>query len=396
MFNGLQSFWDDPIIATAVILLIVLCVVFSAVLSLASLYAMYFLLTLPMRRNERGRLFLDLLELGLKDGRTPEAAISEAAATRDLSLGARFHLLSAYLAQSLRLHEALVQVPRLLPPQIVAMLKAGERLGDVSKVLPACRLLLRDSVSQVRGALNYLLLLAFVVTPFAISVPILLRVKVLPSFKAVFDGMLQASALPPFTQFVFEYNSVFTVIQLGFFVFIWLLVFTYLGGPRLRGWVNNMFPGGADHLLYLLPWRRKRLQRDFSAMLAVLLDSGVPEAEAVKLAGESTANAVMIRRSARAANLLQKGAKLSEAVQQLDDSPEFRWRLANALQRAGGFLEALSGWHEALDAKAFQLEQTAAQVSTTLLVLVNGLIVGCIMLGIFIVLISLINHMTLW
>jgi type IV pilus assembly protein PilC len=397
MFNSLQSFWDsDPIIAIAVILLVVLCAVFSAVLSLGSLYVMYFLLTLPMRRNERGRLFLDLLELGLKEGRNPEAAISEAAATRDLSLGARFHLLSAYLAQGLHLHEALVQVPRLLPPQIVAMLRAGERLGDVSKVLPACRLLLRDSVSQVRGALNYLLLLAFVVTPFAISVPILIRVKIVPSFKAVFDGMLQASTLPAFTRFVFEYDSLFTVIQLGFFAFIWLLVFTYLGGPRLRGWVNRIFPGAADHLLYLLPWRRKRLQRDFSAMLAILLDSGVPETEAVRLAGETTDNAVMIRRSAKAAGLLQKGAKLSEAVLQLDDSPEFRWRLANAFKRAGGFLKALSGWHEALDAKAFQLEQTAAQVSTTLLVLVNGLIVGCIMLGIFIVLISLINHMTLW
>ena len=31
---------------------------------------------------------------------------------------------------------------------------------------------------------------------------------------------------------------------------------------------------------YLLPWRRKRLQRDFSTMLAILLDSGVPESEA--------------------------------------------------------------------------------------------------------------------
>ena len=46
-------------------------------------YFIYFLLTLPMRRNERARLFLDLLELGLKDGRTPEAAIVDAAASRD-------------------------------------------------------------------------------------------------------------------------------------------------------------------------------------------------------------------------------------------------------------------------------------------------------------------------
>jgi type II secretory pathway component PulF len=122
----------------------------------------------------------------------------------------------------------------------------------------------------------------------------------------------------------------------------------------------------------------------------------VPEPDAIRLAGESTANAIMIHRSAKAAELLRKGARLSEAVLRLDDSPEFRWRLANALHGAGGFLKALSGWHEALDAKAFQLEQTAAQVSTTLLVLVNGFIVGCIMLGVFLVLIGLLNHMTLW
>ena len=74
--------------------------------------------------------------------------------------------------------------------------------------------------------------------------------------------------------------------------------------------------------------------------------------------------------------LLQQGTKLPEAVRVLDDSGEWRWRLANGLGRAGGFVRALAGWHDALDAKAFQLEQTAAQVATTLLALFNGLIVA--------------------
>jgi hypothetical protein len=59
-------------------------------------------------------------------------------------------------------------------------------------------------------------------------------------------------------------------------------------------------------------------------------------------------------------------------------------------------VRALTGWHEALDAKAFQLEQAAAQVTTTVLVLVNGLIVASFMIAVFLVLITLINGAALW
>src|SRR5438552_631344 len=124
-----------------------------------AVYAIYFLLTLPMRRNERARFFLDLLERGLRDGRTPERAIAEAAASHDRALGKRFHLLSAYLEDGMHLSEALNRVPRLLPPQLRATLKVGERIGDLTKVLPACRRWLQDSVSHVLAAHNYLLLL---------------------------------------------------------------------------------------------------------------------------------------------------------------------------------------------------------------------------------------------
>src|SRR4051812_30490994 len=89
----------------------------------AVLYAVYFLLSIPMRRKERARLFLDLLDLGLKDGRSPELAIQGAAASRDTSLGARFHLLAAYLEEGMSLTQALEEVPRLLPPNVTAMLK---------------------------------------------------------------------------------------------------------------------------------------------------------------------------------------------------------------------------------------------------------------------------------
>jgi hypothetical protein len=80
----------------------------------------------------------------------------------------------------------------------------------------------------------------------------------------------------------------------------------------------------------------------------------------------------------------------------LDNSRELHWRLSNALGRGAGFVRTLTGWHEALDAKAFQLEQTAAQVTTTVLVLVNGLIVGSLLIAMFLLIIMLINQASLW
>ena len=130
-----------------------------------AIYLIYFILTLPLRRNERARMLLDLLELGLRDGQTPEATITGASRSRDRSLGVRFHLLAAHIEAGLRLGQALVLVPRLLPAQVRAMLNVGERIGDIRKVLPACRLLLRDGVSDVRGALNYLILVTFAISP---------------------------------------------------------------------------------------------------------------------------------------------------------------------------------------------------------------------------------------
>ena len=359
-------------------------------------YAIYFLLTLPLRRNERARMFLDLLELGVQEGRTPETAITGAAASRDRSLGVRFHLLAAHIEQGLRLSQALEQVPRLLPQQVRAMLSTGERIGDIRKVLPACRLLLRDSVSYVRGAHNYLILLAFAVTPAVVLVPFILRQYVLPRFVEVFAGMLGGQAFPAFTRLVLGGSNIAIAIQLGIVGVIWLAALAYIGGPRLHGWIPRAMPGTQDWLLARLPWRRKRLQRDFSAMLAMLLDAEVPEAEAVSLAAQSTANLAIIRRANKVCALLQGGIKLPEAMRVLDNSHELHWRLSNALGRGAGFVRALTGWHEALDAKAFQLEQAAAQITTTILVLVNGLIVGSFLLAMFLLLIELINQGSLW
>jgi type II secretory pathway component PulF len=357
------------------------------------LFLAHFLLTLPMRRAERARLFLDLIESAIKQGRPVEETLISVSQSRDMSMGVRFHLLAAWLEQNLPLNEALAKVPRFLPPQVTAMLMAGRKIGDLKKVLPACRQLLKDAVSQTRGAINYLVILTFVITPMGMGVIGVLKVTILPKYREIFAGTIGSGmgVMPGGVEFVFNHAGTWFALQGVVLLLLWLAAFVYMGGPRVVAWFPVL-----ERLHYRLPWRRKRLQRDFSTMLAILLDSGVPEPEAVALAADCTANKVFRQHAACAVDDLKRGLKLTRAVQAMDDSGEFGWRLTNAVHGAGGFLQALAGWHESLDAKAFQEEQAAAHGVTSALVLWSGAFVGAVVISVFMFLVSLINAGVLW
>jgi hypothetical protein len=279
-------------------------------------------------------------------------------------------------------------------------------------VLPACRQLLKDGLSHTRGAMNYLLLLAFVITPSSLCVLAFTSLAALPKLLDISAGTGASDKGFHFLnmffndtgpvklgtvdstvgiQFLHNHALLLIGIQFALLLLLWHAVFLYIGGPRVVYWVPI-----SDWLHFHLPWRKKRLQRDFSTLLAVLLDSGVPEPEAVALAADSTANTTFRRRAGRVIEKLRQGVKLTQAVQSLDDSGEFAWRLANAVHGHAGFLQALAGWHESLDAKAFQQEQAAAHGITSALVLWSGLVVGAIAISVFMFLVSITNAAVLW
>jgi type II secretory pathway component PulF len=353
----------------------------------------YFLVSLPLRRQERVRLFVDLLEVGFKEGYRPEAVITAISKSRERSVGLRFHHLAAYLENGRRLSEALAKVPHWLPPAIVAMLRAGEEIGDLGAMLPACRVWARAGTAQVLKGFHYLMVLTLVV-PFTLVIVQLVAVFVWPRFEEILRDM-EVPATTSLADYVIGNPLVIALtVLLPLVVAGWAVA--YVGGTRLVSWSQWTFRSLADGVLFAIPWRRKRMQRDFSATLALLLDRSVPEKKAVALAAECADNRVFRAFAVQTAEELSNGVKLTEAIRHLDDAGEFRWRLTNAAQARGGFLAALRGWHEALEAKAFQQEQAATQVFTTGLVLVNGLIVGLLVVGVFQLLIGIINAGVLW
>jgi len=365
-------------------------------------YAIFFLLpvgilaivvhlifSIPLRRRERARFFLDLIEPALDCGLSVEHAIVSAAESRDRAMGIRFYMLAVYIEDGLGLGAALEKVPRFLLPQISAMLRAGERLGDLRRVLPACREILRDPPAAVQSATHYMVAVLLAFSPVAVFLITLETTFVIPRFQQVAEGM--GVKLWPLTLFVFGHSFGMAVFEALLFLALVAGVLIYVGGPRFARWFQFRGLPFVDWIAWKIPWKQKRLQRTFSAMLSVLLDGGVPEAEAVRLAGDCTANEICQRHAQLVIAALKRGIKLDDAVCEFDDSGEFHWRLTNATHGHGGFLNALRGWHEALDAKAFQQEEATAHAVTSGLVILNGVLVALIAIAMFGILIAMLK-----
>jgi len=357
-------------------------------------YLVYRGLSRPMRQQEKAQCFLDLLQDGLGSGRTEEQLVSSLVATDDACLGGGLRQIEDRLHRGEPFYQALASVPQLVPAPVAAMLRAGREMGRLDQVIPACRRHLRDAIPKLWTAHHYLVLLLFVVTPaWLLVLGVLFRV-VLPKFQQIGQDM---EVMPPaMFRFVVGHSSELIWFEVAGLLVFYGAVGLYLGWRQPLRLVERTWPGLADSLAFRVPWRRARMQRDFSSILATLLDCGIPEPRAVTLAAATTANQICSDRAKLTVEDLARGIPLNEALKHLDQSGEFQWRLANAMHNRAGFRATLAGWHEALDARAFNSEQVFAQVLTTGVVLLNGVIVGSLAVGLFGMLVKFIDAGSLW
>lgn len=357
-------------------------------------YGFYFLQTLPWRRRERAVVLLDLLEMGLKDGQSPEQTLMAVSGTRDRTLPVRLHLLAAHLGSGLPLADALARSPRLLPSAVQTLFELGTRHGVLPRLLPACRIALDEPPTPRVVAVQQIAL--FWVMSVAQCVVILgfLLTVVAPRLTAILTDMdgLKTDRLQPLLMAA-GWVSAATVVLGG--VLAWWL-FARIGGPRLlegtaaRRWMV------CDRLLWMVPWRRARMRRDFTAALAALLDAGVAESVAVREAALVTGSRVFQIRADHVTAALSRGVALGDALTVLDDAGELRWRLTNARHGRTGFLASLQGWLASLDTRAHLQEHTAAQGFVTLGILVQGLAVGLVVTALFSALVQLTEGAVNW
>jgi len=353
-------------------------------------FAAYAVLAAPFRRRERALRLLAIWGAANRRRTNVEHAILELFGSDRFTFGTSFATLARRIRKGAGVVEALRRVSKLVPRQIVEILGIGLCLGDIEKVLPACRQVLEDSKSNARGALNYFVLTVGGTVFFAPAVFLFIVGYIVPQFAKMYAemGAELPSSLRLFTHPAIQWWSlVASVVALFLYV-------SYATGLRFFAFLPGRWFG--EGLAYLLPWRRARLLRDFASVLSVLLDAGAPEDEAVLLAAQGTANWIIMNNASVAVNRLQQGMTLAEALLCVDSRGELRWRIENAAHATGGFRRALEGWCRALDAEADRSAQATAHVVTTAAVICTGATAGLFAFAIVQCLVGLVYGMSPW
>ncbi len=334
-------------------------------------WLVYWLATLPWRRSERGRLFLEILGLGLREGKSVDVILGEACATRDRSIPVRMHWVAANLEGGKGLRDAMDQAGGFLSPDVRATLGWGLDHGYLDEAVVLCRERLEERPTASHGGILGVAILLMLPCSTA-GLLLFLWVRVFPIFAMVIDatagGILPARWAP--ISWWIEHGWVPASLALA----AEGLVCVAACGRTLGPWSARVLP--LDRIESWLPWVRPRIQRRFVQLLTAGLDLGLGEPEAVVAAGAGTGNAVWRRRSGWVADALRRGERLDAAIGLVDPTPEFRWRMSMALRRNQRAASSVRGWADDLEARAARNEMMAAQSMLTFVVLANALLVA--------------------
>ncbi len=343
----------------------------------------------PLRRMETARLLLDLIQSSVENDKDPRESIIAASRTLDPEIAETFHDIACGLERGETIAQSLKYSGIRLPPAFTPIIAIGERTGRLNELLPAADRILRDGQKINRNTAASVIGLAFVVAPFAILMLAMLRVYVFPKFNAIMADMLGGKA-PELASWAFAPDSQWLNAHILLMLLIWGSVLVYVATSQ--GLLSGTI---ADRINLLIPWRRRRMQRDFSTALGVLLDASLDESESVRLAADASGNQSFRERAGLILENLAQGMSLPEAVRPLDNDGQFRWRLSNAADASLGFMKALAGWQEDLDARAFFQEQAMTHGLAAFLVVWNGIVVGGIAFCVFQFLVHTLN-LLLW
>src|SRR6266576_2460820 len=103
--------------------------------------------------------------------------------------------------------EALAQHPKVFNRLFINMVKAGE-LGGVLEVVLNRLAEFMEKAQKIKGKVIAAMFYPVAVLVVATAILILLMVRVVPSFKAVFEGMLEGRSLPAFTRLVLGISEI--------------------------------------------------------------------------------------------------------------------------------------------------------------------------------------------
>ena len=363
----------------------------------------YFVLSAPFRRIDCANMIVELNELAVATGKSPDRLFCElgSGVVREVPYIKKFSKLYGLIQNGHNFVSSLRIFHSLLPGEIFGSMELARNERGAHLIAKLSRAYLEDGASQAQQSFKLFssgFLFLFVSIPtFLITIFYTLKGFVLPKFKETLADLSGEGSV--FNElghlFLNLFGSgIFLIIPIIFGCLIILFLVSHFLGISVThntgSYMNRVF----SHLSWSLPWRRNRIKRNFIWILCELLDSGISEVNAIKVAASATKSSVVSNRCNKAVKDLEKGQSLAQALRQLDRRADLSWRVENAAHGGSSFRETLEGWTGHLSALAYKQQQSAFYYFFTAMMLFNGLFVLSVGMTILLPLATIIEKMT--
>ena len=286
------------------------------------------------------------------------------------------------------LFDAFSQYPETFNGVYLALIKAGETSGTLDLALK--RLADQEEkdaamMSKIKGALVYPAIILVVI----IAVLAFMMTMVVPQVKNLYEDM--GEELPALTQFLVNISEFFgtfwwlvLMIVVGIGVAIWYFVKRTPTGRKIADGFKIHVPifGGLFRKLYV-----SRFARTAEMMLA----TGVPMLDSIKIAIDATSNTVIEEEYSKSIEVIKGGKPLSEAIQDRNYMLPLVPQMASIGEESGKIDEMLGKaaqvYENELDE---QINAISTMIEPILMVIMAGLI-GVVVGGTLLPIYSLVN-----
>ena len=283
----------------------------------------------------------------------------------------------------LSLSDAMAKHSRVFSSLFVNMVKAGESSGMLDEILDRLAEYLEKTNSlqkKVKSALVY----PAIVTTMALSITLLLLLKVIPVFKGIFEGF--GAKLPTPTLILIAISDFLQ--KYFFFGVLSLIAVVVLAGRYFRTEKGRL---QFDTLLLRLPifgilFRKVAISK-FTRTLSTLIKSGVPILAALEIVSKTSGNKLVEKAIDGVRTNVREGENIAEPLAKSKIFPPMVTRMVSVGEQSGELEKMLSKiadfYDEQVDAAVSGLTSLIEPLIIAFLGVVIGSIVICMFLPIF-------------
>jgi type IV pilus assembly protein PilC len=286
--------------------------------------------------------------------------------------------------------EALAQHPKVFNRLFVNMVKAGE-LGGVLEVVLTRLSEFMEKAQKIKGKVIAAMFYPVAVLIVATGILIILMVKVVPSFKTVFEGMLEGAQLPAFTRMVLGISEIvkdhFVYAAMGIIAFIIVLnifIRTKFG--------RHVFDKFKLKMPVIGPVVTKVAISRFTRTLGTLVSSGVPILQALTIVKETAGNVIISQAVTSIHESVKEGETITAPLEASGIFPPMVVSMVDVGEQTGALPEMLLKIADNYDDEVDNAVAAMTSLLEPIMIVFLAVVVGSIVIAMFLPLIDLMNR----